>query len=104
MADFAKAFFGLYKSGFHTLKNFLFVDRLLVTLVFTMPQVIHLRRQKSVFTLDALVAKAQDKVSIFVTPPFKGLIKSIDGSKIMAPDSEIAAADSVPLEALFYPE
>lgn len=101
---FSKAFVSLYQSGFHTLQNFLFVDRFLVTLAFTVPQVVDLRRQKPVFTLDTLVAKAQDKVGIFVTPALESLIKSIDGNKILAPDGKVAATDSVPLETLFYPE
>ncbi len=101
---FMKAFVRSYLAAIHALKDLLLVHGFLIALVFPVPQMVNLRRQKPVFATDAQMAQAKDEIGIFMAPPFKGLIKTIDRKKIPTPYAKIATPDAAPLETLFYPE
>ena len=102
--NFTKPFFSQDQIRFHALQYPVFIDGLLVALVFAMPKVKDFCRHEPVFSLNTQMREPQDKVRVFMAPALKRLIKPIDTGEIPLPHAEVAASDAAPLKALFYPE
>lgn len=102
--NLAQPFLRLRDSSFHALEHPVFIDGFLVAPVLSVPKMKYFRTHKTIFAPNSHMAEPQHQIGIFMTPPLKSFVKSVDVKKIPPPDTQIAAANALPLKTLLYPE